>query len=191
MLIGYARVSTADQRHDLQLAALKAAGCGRIFTDTASGSFDDRPGLREALAALRPGYVLVIWKLDRLSRSLKHLLETVTDLGQRGIGLKSVTEQLDTTSPAGKMIFALLGAMAELERDVLIQRTKAGLLAAREKGRIGGRPPKLDDRKTAAARRLLADPDMRVEDVCVAVGCSKSTLYRHLSRVSALSRDAP
>jgi DNA invertase Pin-like site-specific DNA recombinase len=181
MFIGYARVSTTDQRHDLQIDALKGAGCSRIFTDTASGAINGRSGLQEALDSLNTGDVLVIWKLDRLSRSVRHLVELVAQLGSRGIELKSVTEQIDTTSPTGKLIFHLFSALAELERDVLIQRTKAGLAAARAKGRIGGRPPKLDSRKTAAAKRLLADPDMRVEDVCVAVGCSKSTLYRHLS----------
>lgn len=189
MLIGYARVSTYDQRHDLQLDALKDAGCERIFTDTASGAVDTRAGLQNALGAARSGDIIVIWKLDRLSRSLRHLVELVTHLGDRGVGLKSLTEQLDTTSPAGKLIFHIFGALAELERDVLIQRTKAGLAAARAKGRIGGRPPKLDSRKAATAWRLMQDPGMRVEDVCIAVGCSKSTLYRSLERHGGVLAD--
>ena len=182
MLIGYARKSTADQRFDLQIDALKRAGCEQIFTDTASGALDEREGLREALAAAKSGDVLVCWKMDRLSRSLQHLIHTVNELGHRGIGFRSLNENLDTTSPGGKLFFHIIGALCEFELETLRTRTKAGLEAARAQGRVGGRPEKMDPRKVVTARRLLADPSMRVEDVCAAMQVSKSTLYRHLGK---------
>src|SRR5512147_2967937 len=149
MLIGYARVSTTDQTLDLQKDALQKAGCGRIFTDTASGAKAERIGLEEALNYVRPGDTLVVWRLDRLGRSLPHLIETITGLNNRGIGFKSITESIDTTTSGGKLIFHIFGALAEFERDLIKERTQAGLTAARARGRLGGRPKAL----TPARRR--------------------------------------
>src|SRR5512133_3754740 len=143
MLIGYARVSTSDQTLDLQKDALRQAGCERIFTDTASGAKAERIGLEEAMSHLRKGDILVVWKLDRLGRSLKHLIETITALNAEGIGFKSITESIDTTTSGGKLIFHIFGALAEFERDIIKERTQAGLTAARARGRLGGRPKAL------------------------------------------------
>src|SRR3954469_8965485 len=140
--VGYARVSTFEQIMDLQRDAL-AAGCDRIFTDTMSGNRSDRPGLAQALDYLREGDVLVVWRLDRLGRSLKYLIEVITRLNERGIGFRSLTEQIDTTTSGGKLIFHVFGALAEFERDVIRERTQAGLAAARARGRMGGRPKRL------------------------------------------------
>src|SRR5512141_528014 len=140
MLIGYARVSTQDQTLDLQRDALDKLGCTRVFTDTASGAQIERRGLEEALAFMREGDTLVVWRLDRLGRSLKHLLETVSVLEQRKIGFRSITENIDTTTSGGKLIFHVFGALAEFERDLIRERTLAGLAAARARGRKGGRP---------------------------------------------------
>lgn len=180
MLVGYARISTPSQCFDLQLDALEVAGCEKIFSDTLSGSIDDRKGLMEALRSLRKGDVLVVWKLDRLGRSLPHLVKTVSELNRRGIDLKSLTENLDTTSPGGRLLFNIMACLASFESDLIRERTRAGLDAARAKNRVGGRPSKLDPQKVATAKRLLADPEMRAEDVCIALGVSKSTLYRGL-----------
>lgn len=141
-MIGYARVSTTDQNPELQIDALKAAGCTRIFTDTASGGDRDRPELAKALAFVRKGETLVCWKLDRVARSLQHLLEITADLERRGIGLRILTGQIDTTTAAGKLMFAMVGAFAQFEKDLIRERTLAGLAAARARGRIGGRPRK-------------------------------------------------
>src|SRR5512142_2032540 len=143
MLIGYARVSTMDQTLALQRDALTQAGCERIFTDTASGSRTDRPGLEEALAFARTGDTLVVWRLDRLGRSLRHLIDTVAVLQDRGIGLKSLQEQIDTTTSGGKLVFHVFGALAEFERDLIRERTQAGLLAARARGDRAGAPRRL------------------------------------------------
>src|SRR6476660_2364260 len=180
MLIGYARVSTHDQTLALQQDALRQAGCERLFTDTASGAKADRPGLEEALSHIRSGDTLVVWKLDRLGRSRGHLIETITRLQERGIGFKSLTEQIDTTTSGGKLIFHVFGALAEFEREVIRERTQAGLIAARARGRHGGRPTVMDKKKVAMAKKLLADESMRVADVCDALQVSRSTLYRHL-----------
>jgi DNA invertase Pin-like site-specific DNA recombinase len=180
MLVGYARVSTADQNSDLQKDALEKAGCERIFTDVASGAQADRAGLAEALAYLRQGDTLVVWKLDRLGRSLKHLIETVQALVSRGLGLRSLQEQIDTTTSGGKLIFHVFGALAEFERDLIRERTRAGLLAARARGRKGGRPRVLDPKQAAMAAALLRDPQMRVSDICDQLKVSKSTLYRYV-----------
>src|ERR1019366_2539359 len=139
--VGYARVSTSDQDLALQLDALKKTGCKRIFTDHASGARTDRPGLKEALSYVRDGDVLVVWKFDRLGRSLPHLIETVTDLNARRIGLRSLTENIDTTTPGGRLIFHVFGALAAFERDLVKERTMAGLAAAAARGRQGGRRP--------------------------------------------------
>ena len=140
MLVGYARVSTHDQTLALQQDALERAGCDRIFADTASGATAERSGLEDALAFARPGDTLVVWKLDRLGRSLPHLIETIARLQERGIGFRSLTEQLDTTTSGGKLVFHIFGALAEFERDLIREHTQAGLLAARAQGRRGGRP---------------------------------------------------
>jgi DNA invertase Pin-like site-specific DNA recombinase len=140
MLIGYARVSTQDQTLNLQMDALETIGCTKIFTDTISGSATQRSGLDEVLEYVREGDTLVVWKLDRLGRSLKHLIETITNLNNRNIGFKSITENIDTTTSGGKLIFHIFGALAEFERDIIRERTNAGLQAARARGRIGGRP---------------------------------------------------
>src|SRR5689334_5986061 len=184
MLVGYARVSTQDQTLALQQDALHEAGCERIFTDTASGATADRPGLDEAIAYARPGDTLVVWKLDRLGRSLPHLIETVRGLGQRGIGFKSLTEQIDTTTSGGKLIFHVFAALAEFERDVIRERTQAGLTAARTRGRRGGRPRAAglnDEKKLALAQRLYEDKKNSIEDICQTLRVSRATLYRYLA----------
>src|ERR687884_1313918 len=149
MFVGYARVSTTDQTPTLQHDALTKAGCTRIFTDTASGAQTEREGLTEALAYVRPGDTLVVWKLDRLGRSLKDLITRITELQPRKIGFKSLTENIDTTTSGGKLIFHIFGALAEFERDIIRERTNAGLLAARARGRKGGRPKSLTGKKVA------------------------------------------
>lgn len=180
MLVGYARVSTQDQDPALQLDALKAAGCEKVFTEKASGAQRERPQLQAALDYMREGDTLVIWKLDRLARSLKQLIETVEGLAARGIGLRSLTEAIDTTTSGGKLIFHIFGALAEFERGVIRERTRAGLEAARARGRTGGRPPALSSDDLAAAKALLRDPDITVEQVARRLGVVPSTLYRHL-----------
>lgn len=153
--VGYARVSTGDQDVALQLDALKKARCKRVFQDRASGAKTERPGLVEALAYVREGDVLVVWKLDRLGRSLPHLIQTVTDLEQRGVGLRSLTEQMDTTTPGGRLIFHVFGALGQFERDLIRERTRAGLAAAAARGRKGGRKPVVTVDKLARARALI------------------------------------
>ncbi len=180
MLVGYARVSTQDQDPALQLDALKAAGCEKVFTEKASGAQRERPQLQAALDYMREGDTLVIWKLDRLARSLKQLIETVEGLATRGIGLRSLTEAIDTTTSGGKLIFHIFGALAEFERGVIRERTRAGLDAARARGRTGGRPPALSPDDLAAAKALLRDPDITVEQVARRLGVVPSTLYRHI-----------
>ena len=178
MLVGYARVSTVDQNLDLQIDALQAAGCERTFTDRTSGARADRSGLREALAFAREGDVLAVWKCDRLSRSLAHLIETVQELERRGIGFRSLTEAIDTTTPGGRLTYNLFASLAEFERSILRERTRAGLQAARQRGRLGGRPKSLTDEKADAARRLL-ESGTPVKDVAAALGVSSPTIYRH------------
>jgi DNA invertase Pin-like site-specific DNA recombinase len=151
MLIGYARVSTHDQTLNLQLDSLKSAGCSRIFEDHISGTKAERPGLTDAISHLRSGDTLVVWRLDRLGRSLRHLIDTITELEQRGIGFKSLQENIDTTSSSGKLIFHIFGSLAEFERDLIRERTTAGLEAARSRGRVGGRSKRLDSKKAAIA----------------------------------------
>jgi DNA invertase Pin-like site-specific DNA recombinase len=180
MLVGYARVSTQDQDVSLQLDALQSAGCEKVFTEKASGAQRDRPRLLEAVAYMREGDTLVVWKLDRLARSLKQLIETVEGLGGRGIGLKSLTESIDTTTSGGKLIFHIFAALAEFERGVIRERTKAGLEAARARGRTGGRPPSLSENDIAAARAMLRDPKITVGEVAKRLGVVQSTLYRHI-----------
>ncbi len=181
MDIGYARVSTGEQTLDLQLDALTKAGCGKVFTETASGAKADRPVLEEVLAYARPGDTLVVWRLDRLGRSLPHLIETVSALRERGIGFKSLTEQIDTTTPGGKLIFHVFGALAEFERDLIRERTNAGLAAARARGRTGGRPKKLaDPKKLALALALYDGGQTDIATICQTLGISRATFYRYL-----------
>ena len=180
-IIGYARVSTFEQILDLQRDALDAAGCKKIFTDTASGGRSDRPGLQQALDYVREGDVLVVWRLDRLGRSLKYLIEIMTTLNERGIGFKSLTEQIDTTTSGGKLIFHVFGALAEFERDVIRDRTQAGLIAARARGRMGGRPKKLGTGgKVAMAQALYDDQSHSIADICKTLGISRTTLCRYI-----------
>lgn len=180
MLVGYARISTFEQTLDLQKAALGEAQCERIYEDVTSGAKSERVGLKSALEYLREGDTLVVWKLDRLGRNLKHLIEAVEGLQQRGIGFKSLQEQIDTTTPGGKLIFHIFGAIAEFERDLIRERTMAGLAAARARGRKGGRPRKMDAAKIRMARTLHADPSNSIEEICKTLEVSKQTLYRYL-----------
>lgn len=179
MLIGYARVSTVDQDLALQLDALHAAGCEKIYTDQASGVRVARPGLTDALAYAREGDTLCIWKLDRLGRSTKGLVDLAADLQARNIELRSLTEGIDTRTTAGKLVYNILAAFAEMERDHMLERTRAGLEAARKAGRVGGRPRLMTPGKLAAARTLLA-AGTPPRDVASTVGVSLATLYRHL-----------
>src|SRR4051795_8876037 len=176
MLIGYARVSTLDQTLALQQDALTAAGCEQLYTDTVSGSVTERPGLTQALSHLRAGDTLVVRRLDRLGRSLPHLIETVRQLQERGVGFRSLQEQIDTTTSGGKLVFHVFGALAEFERDLIRERTHAGLRAARARGRLFGRPTKLDA-KTIALARKLHDGETDVATICQTLGISRATLY--------------
>ncbi len=180
MLIGYARVSTQDQTLHLQQDALEKAGCSKIFTDTISGAKTERPGLEQALAYVRPGDTLVVWRLDRLGRSLRHLIETITALHEREIGFKSITENIDTTTSGGKLVFHIFGALAEFERDIIRERTQAGLLAARARGKRGGRPKVLNQKKQAMAQALYEDKNNAVSDICKTLNISRATLYRYI-----------
>ena len=191
MLVGYARVSTQEQDLALQLDALRGAGCSKIFEEKASGAQRERPALQAALEYMRGGDTLVVWKLDRLARSLKQLIETVEDLGTRGIGLRSLTEAIDTTTIAGgKLVFHLFAALAEFERGVIRERTLAGLQAARARGRLGGRPPALQPKDLAAAKAMLKDPELTVAEVAKRLGVTASTLYRHLPRARTAALEA-
>lgn len=180
MLIGYARVSTQEQDPALQLDALSQAGCDKVFTEKASGAQRDRPQLIGALEYMREGDTLVVWKLDRLARSLRQLIETVELLEDRRIGFRSLTEAIDTMSPGGKLVFHIFASLAEFERGIIRERTKAGLAAARARGKIGGRPPALANADLTAAKALLRDSNITVEEVARRVNVSPSTLYRHL-----------
>ncbi len=181
MLIGYARCSTADQKLDLQTDALEKAGCEKIFSDFASGAKADRPGMNEALKFCRKGDTLVVWKLDRLGRSLKHLIETVGSLQEREIGFKSLQEAIDTTTSSGKLFFHIFASIAEFERELIRERVHAGLTAARQRGRLGGRPSIMDAKKVKMAESLYRDRTNTPAEICKTLGISKATLYRHLS----------
>lgn len=180
MLIGYARVSTEDQDTALQRDALTDAGCERLFEETASGSRIDRVQLLAALEFARPGDTIVVWKLDRLARSLSQLIQTVEGLEARGVGMRSLTETIDSTTAGGKLIFHIFGALAEFERGVIRERTREGLLAARKRGRVGGRPSALSDQDIAVARTLLADATIPVTEIARRLGVSPATFYRHM-----------
>jgi DNA invertase Pin-like site-specific DNA recombinase len=180
MLIGYARVSTYEQTLNLQQDALHKAGCSKIFTDTASGAKTERKGLEAALTYVRKGDTLVVWRLDRLGRSLPHLITTMTSLEERGIGFKSLTENIDTTTSGGKLIFHIFGALAEFERNLIKERTQAGLTAARARGRNGGRPKALTSKQLGIAQSLYDDPKNSIAEICRTLKISKPTLYRSI-----------
>lgn len=179
-MIGYVRVSKHEQNKDLQIDALKEAGCVKIFTDEMSGSKGERKGLSEVLAYVRPGDTFVVWKLDRAGRSLKNLIELLNALKHMDVEFMSLTEKIDTTTPGGKLIFHLMGALAEFERDLIRERTHAGLVAARARGRNGGRPRAIRNGKAALARRMYDDKSNSIDDICETLGVSRSTLYRHM-----------
>jgi DNA invertase Pin-like site-specific DNA recombinase len=183
MFIGYARVSTQDQTLNLQKDALEKIGCTKIFTDVISGSKAERKGLDEALEYVRESDTLVVWRLDRLGRSLKHLIETITKLNNRNIGFKSITENIDTTTSGGKLIFHIFGALAEFERDIIKERTNAGLQAARARGRKGGRPKAKalnTPKKVDMAQRLYNDKNNTIDEICKTLNISRATLYRYI-----------
>jgi DNA invertase Pin-like site-specific DNA recombinase len=188
MRIGYARVSTQEQTLNLQKDALAKEGCAKIFTDTISGTKTERPGLAQALAYVRPGDTLVVWRLDRLGRSLKHLIETITTLHDRQIGFKSITENIDTTTSGGKLIFHIFGALAEFERDIIKERTLAGLLAARARGRTGGRPKTLSPKQQEMLQVLYSDKSNSITDICKTLNISRMTFYRYI-KAGARARD--
>lgn len=180
MLVGYARVSTRDQNTALQVDELKAAGCERVFMEKASGAQRDRPELKAAMNYLRADDTLVVWKLDRLARSVRQLVETAEELAQRQIGLRVLTQQIDTASPGGRLVFHVFAAVAEFERELMLERTHAGLATARAANRRGGRPRALDEGKIRRARAMLADPTITVQEVAQQLGTTSSTLYRHI-----------
>ncbi len=177
MLVGYARVSTQDQHLELQRDALHAAKCERIFEDKMSGAKEARPGLTEALDFMRPGDTLVIWKLSRLGRTLKQLIETVQLLEEKGIQLRSLHESIDTTTATGKLLFHMIAAFAQFERDNMIENTRAGLQAARARGRKGGRPRKLDAKNVQLAKDLRKDHSRSIKEICELLQISRATFY--------------
>jgi len=181
--IGYARVSTQDQNLSLQCDELTRAGCSAIYQEQVSGTKSDRSELGQCLKALRPGDTLVVWRLDRLGRSLKHLVETVTELEAKGIHFHSLTENIETGSATGKLMFHVFASMAEFERNLIAERTKAGLAAARARGRVGGRPQKLTEADKKLAKKMLASRDITVSEVASKFGVSKMTLYRSVGVV--------
>jgi DNA invertase Pin-like site-specific DNA recombinase len=178
--IGYSRTSTSDQDPALQIDALTQARCERIFEETASGALDARPELERLLDHLRSDDVLVVWRLDRLGRSLKHLIEVVGQLEERGVALHSITEGIDTSTPGGKLVFHIFGALAEFERDLIRERTMAGLAAARARGRRGGRPTVMTAEKLDVAREMYASKRHTLAAIAETVGVSRATVYRAL-----------
>ena len=177
--IGYARVSTDEQHLDLQRDALTKAGCELIYEEAVSGKSTVRPELEQCRKALREGDTLVVWRLDRLGRSLPDLVHIVTELEKRGVGFESLTEKIETDSAAGRLVFHVFAALSEFERNLIRERTQAGLAAARARGRAGGRKPKLDDQQVREIKALLRDPDIQVADVARRYGVSRTTLYKH------------
>jgi len=188
MLVGYARVSTFDQNLDLQKDALSTAGCEKVFLDQVSGVASERPGMEKAFEYLREGDTLVVWRLDRLGRSLKHLIEMIGHLDERKIGFKSLQESIDTTTSGGKLVFHIFGALAEFERNLISERTTAGLSAARARGRLGGRPRALDEQKIKVALKLYEDRQHTVQEICKIMGISKPTFYNYVHRSPARAK---
>jgi DNA invertase Pin-like site-specific DNA recombinase len=180
MLIGYARVSTHDQTLHLQKDALEKAGCEQIFTDTVSGTKAERKGLTAALSHLRAGDMLVVWRLDRLGRSLRHLIDTITALAERGVGFKSLQENIDTTTSGGKLVFHIFGALAEFEREIIRERTQAGLASARSRGKVGGRPRTLSPKEIQMLNSMAQDKSLTVADICKTLGIGRTTFYRYV-----------
>lgn len=180
MLIGYARVSTLDQNPDLQLDALKQAGCEKLFTDKVSGTVTERPGLQKIKEVLRSGDTLVVWRLDRLGRSLRDLIDWMHYLDQEGVALRSLQESIDTSTPTGKLVFHLFGALAEFERNLIQERTVAGLTAARARGRQGGRPRSLDVDRRQLVIDLYREKKLTVKKICEMMNISKPTLYSYV-----------
>jgi DNA invertase Pin-like site-specific DNA recombinase len=191
MRIGYARVSSDDQNLDLQRDALKKAGCERVYEEKESGGKADRPQLLRLMEALRSGDTLVVWRLDRLGRSLKHLIETVEKLEAMGVGFQSVTESIDTTTSGGKLVFHIFAALAEFERTLIRERTRAGLSAARARGRQGGRPKVLSEDKRKMAQALRDDPSHSIQSICKTLGISRTTFYRYTQDNSAVGGARP
>ena len=179
-LVGYARISTAGQDAALQLDALAAAGCGRVFSDNASGALEERPELARALDHLRRGDTLVVWRLDRLGRSLRHLVDTVSTLADRGVGFRSLQESVETTTTGGRLVFHVFAALAEFERDLIRERTQAGLQAARARGRRGGRPSVMTPEKVAVARKMYESGEHTVAAIAAVLAVSRASIYRHL-----------
>ena len=188
--IGYARVSTADQDLAPQLDVLHTRGCEPVYSEHASGKTADRPELANAMKALRAGDTLVVWRLDRLGRSLPDLIATVNELAKRGIAFESVTEAIDTTTAAGKLVFNIFASLADFERHLISERTRAGLAAGRARGRMGGRPPALTSKQLREARLLLTDPDATVTAVAERYGVSRTTLYKGLRELAAKENKA-
>lgn len=178
--VGYARVSTGDQTTDLQTDALSAAGCSKVFAETMSGMTTSRPQLDAALAYLREGDTMVVWRLDRLGRSLGHLIQVIESLAERGIAFRSLTEGIDTSTSTGRLVFSIFGALAEFERALIRERTEAGLAAARARGRMGGRPTVMTPARARSAQRLLAQ-GVPVTEVAEALGVGRASVYRWLS----------
>ena len=175
-------MSTTDQDASLQIDALTAAGCYRVFVDTVSGASAQRPELAKVLDQLRPGDTLVVWRLDRLGRSIRHLIDQLQALEERGVGFRSLQETIDTTSSGGRLVFHVFAALAEFERDLIRERTNAGLAAARARGRKGGRPPALSADQVQAARRMYEQQDLTVTQIGEILGVSRTTIYRALNR---------
>ena len=180
MKFGYARTSKLEQNLDLQIDALKKAGCEKIITDKISGSIAARPGVEKLKEQLRPGDEIIVWRLDRLGRSLKHLIDWFSELESKEVHFQSLQEKIDTNSPTGKLVFHLFGALAEFEKNLIQERTKAGLSAARARGRLGGRPQKLDRAKKALTVKLYEEKNSSVQEICKMMGISKPTLYKYL-----------
>lgn len=184
MLVGYARVSTFDQNLDMQKDALSKAGCEKIFTDQVSGVASERPGMERAFEYLRDGDTFVVWRLDRLGRSLRHLIEMISYLEERKVGFRSLQEAVDTTTSGGKLVFHIFGALAEFERNLISERTTAGLAAAKARGRLGGRPRTLDEKKIKVALKLYEERQHTVQEICRIMGISKPTFYNYVHRPS-------
>lgn len=180
MKVGYARVSTLVQKADMQHDALKQAGCEKIFTDNASGAKAERPALIEALKYARSGDTLVVWRLDRLGRSLKHLIEVVEELERRKVGFMCIQDGINTTTSGGKLVFHLFGALAEFERNIIRERTKAGLSAARARGRLGGRKPKLKPGQVKTLHKMYESKQHTIKEICKVMHISKATLYKYI-----------
>lgn len=182
ILLGYARVSTLDQSSTLQADALEEAGCYRVFTDHASGALDERVELSKLFDQARPGDTVVVWRLDRLGRSLRHLIDTVNSLADRQVGFRSLTENIDTTTSGGKLVFHIFGALAEFQRNLIRERTNAGLSAARARGRVGGRPTVMTEDKLASAQQMYDSKEFSLAAIARVIGVSRASLYRHLDQ---------